>query len=85
MAVVGRDCAEGRKRLLPGAPGVQMAGAGRRGATTVGTAGPGGPGRPQGRKQQLPGKQRSAPWPGPRRWVSTRPPLCPCHGEGPAG
>ncbi|XP_026908338.1 coiled-coil domain-containing protein 137 [Acinonyx jubatus] len=43
-----------------------MAGVGRRGATTVGTAGPGGPGRPQGRKQQLPGKRRSAPWPGPR-------------------
>ncbi|XP_029783894.1 coiled-coil domain-containing protein 137 [Suricata suricatta] len=43
-----------------------MAGAGRRGATPVGSAGPGGPRRPQGRRQQLPGKQHSAPWPGPR-------------------
>ncbi|XP_058560937.1 coiled-coil domain-containing protein 137 isoform X1 [Neofelis nebulosa] len=55
-----------------------MAGAGRRGATTVGTAGPGGPGRPQGRKQQLPGKQRSAPWPGQRskekKKVNCKPP-----------
>uniref|UniRef100_A0A667HME0 Coiled-coil domain containing 137 n=1 Tax=Lynx canadensis TaxID=61383 RepID=A0A667HME0_LYNCA len=55
-----------------------MAGAGRRGATAVGTAGPGGPGRPQGRKQQLPGKQRSAPWPGPRskekKKVNCKPP-----------
>ncbi|XP_032285773.1 coiled-coil domain-containing protein 137 [Phoca vitulina] len=43
-----------------------MAGPWRRGAPPVGPAGPGGPGRPQGRQQELRGKQRSAPWPGPR-------------------
>ncbi|XP_054449302.1 coiled-coil domain-containing protein 137 [Pteronotus mesoamericanus] len=43
-----------------------MARAGRRAAVPGGTAGPGGPGRPQGRRQQLQGKQRSAPRPRPR-------------------
>ncbi|XP_040495952.1 coiled-coil domain-containing protein 137 [Ursus maritimus] len=38
----------------------------RRGAAPAGSAGPGGPGRPQGRQQQLRGKQLPAPWPGPR-------------------
>lgn len=70
MAIVGRDCAERRKWFSLGARGVRMAGPWRRGAPPVGPAGPGGPGRPQGRQQELRGKQRSAPWPGPRRWVS---------------
>lgn len=70
MTVMGRDCAEGRKWLTPGAPGVQMARPRRRGAASAGSAGPGGPGRPQGRQQQLRAKQLPAPWPGPRRWVS---------------
>ncbi|XP_053766468.1 coiled-coil domain-containing protein 137 isoform X2 [Desmodus rotundus] len=43
-----------------------MARAGRRAAVPAGTAGPGGPGRPQGRRQEPQGKQRSAPWPRPR-------------------
>ncbi|XP_025715627.1 coiled-coil domain-containing protein 137 isoform X1 [Callorhinus ursinus] len=43
-----------------------MAGPWPRGALPVGPAGPRGPGRPQGRQQQLRGKQHSAPWPGPR-------------------
>ncbi|XP_064438840.1 coiled-coil domain-containing protein 137 isoform X2 [Mirounga angustirostris] len=66
MAIVGRDCAERRKWFSLGARGVRMAGPWRRGAPPVGPAGPGGPGRPQGRPQELRGKQRSAPWPGPR-------------------
>lgn len=70
MAVVGRDCAEGRKWLTPAAPGVRMARLGRCGDAPVGPAVPGGPGRPRGRQQQVRGTQRSAPWPGPRRWVS---------------
>ncbi|XP_057572642.1 coiled-coil domain-containing protein 137 [Hippopotamus amphibius kiboko] len=43
-----------------------MAGARRRAAAPAGTAGAGSPGRRQGRRQQEPGKQRSAPRPGPR-------------------
>ncbi|XP_029067819.1 coiled-coil domain-containing protein 137 isoform X3 [Monodon monoceros] len=46
-----------------------MAGTRRRAAAparTAGKAGLGSPGRPQGRRQQEPGKQRSAPRPGPR-------------------
>ncbi|XP_045841814.1 coiled-coil domain-containing protein 137 isoform X1 [Meles meles] len=66
MAVVGRDCAEGRKWLSLGASGVRMAGLGRRGAAPVGPAVPGGPGRPRERQQQVRGMPRSAPWPGPR-------------------
>lgn len=69
MAVVGRDCAEGRKWLTVGAPGVRMARLGRRSAAPVGPGVPGGPGRPRGRQQQVRGTPRSAPWPGPRRWV----------------
>ncbi|XP_036924811.1 coiled-coil domain-containing protein 137 [Sturnira hondurensis] len=43
-----------------------MARAGHRSAVSAATAGPAGLGRPQGRRQQPQGKQRSAPWPRPR-------------------
>lgn len=54
-----------------GAQGAQMAGARRGAAAPAGAAGPGIRGRLHGRQQpQQRGKQGSAPWPRPRRWVS---------------
>ncbi|XP_032178073.1 coiled-coil domain-containing protein 137 isoform X2 [Mustela erminea] len=44
-----------------------MARLGRRGAAPVGPGEPRGAGRPRGRRQQVRGTPRSAPWPGPRR------------------
>lgn len=70
MAAVGRGRAR-EEVASPGNAGVRMAGGGRRAAISAASAGPGRPGRPQGRRQQqLQEKQRSVPWPKPRRWVS---------------
>lgn len=70
MVAVGRGRAR-EEVASPGNAGVRMAGGGRRAAISAASAGPGRPGRPQGRRQQqLQEKQRSVPWPKPRRWVS---------------
>lgn len=77
MASMGRGRA--REEVAPARnAGVQMAGGGCRTAISAASTGPGRPGRPQGRRQQqLQGKQRSAPWPKPRRWVSLPRSFCP--------
>lgn len=77
VASMGRGRAREEVAAAPNA-GVQMAGGGCRTAISAASTGPGRPGRPQGRRQQqLQGKQRSAPWPKPRRWVSLPRSFCP--------
>lgn len=68
VAVVGRTPAR-EEVASPRPRRVQMGGARLRAAGPPRTGRPGGPERPQGRRQQLLGKQ-SASWPRPRRWVS---------------
>lgn len=61
---------EGGNGFVRGAPGVTMARPGRAAVAKAGSAGLRGPGQTHARRQEPPrGQQRSAAWPGRRRWV----------------